>query len=313
MRDKKIVVGIESSCDETSVAIMVDNKLIDEITVSSSSEQESFGGVVPEVATRYHQKNIHKIFSELLVRNNIDISSITHVVYTANPGLPGCLHVGTCFAKTLANLTNAELVPVNHLYGHLFSPYIGQQEPKFPILGLVISGGHTNLYLAKTYTDISLLNYTKDDAVGEVYDKVARQLGMGYPGGPKIDKIFDENQANIKLLRNNIPVDKQFSFSGIKSATINYINKQKNTSLDVVSIASSFQKLIIDEVVRKTKYYVDKYNIHSISIGGGVAANKYLRYAMQKLPVDNVDIAELKYTGDQASMIVWYGSKLITN
>lgn len=303
----EILIGIETSCDETSVSLMINGKIIDEITTSSMIEQCAYGGVVPEVATRYHQSNIHKIFKSLLEKNNVSINEITHVIYTANPGLPGCLHVGSCFAKTLSNLTGAKLVPINHLYGHLFSPYINNDiEPIFPLLGLVISGGHTIIYLAKSYSDIEILNTTQDDAVGEVYDKVARALGMGYPGGPKIDKIFNVSKANINFLKNNFPVDKQFSFSGIKTSVLNYINiaKQKSKNLDVEAISSSFQKIIIDEVIRKINYYAKLNSVETISIGGGVAANNYLRSEIKKIGCKNINISELKYTGDQASMIV---------
>lgn len=314
LKKNEILIGIETSCDETSVSLMINGKIIDEITTSSMDKQFVYGGVVPEIATRYHQSNIHKIFKSLLDNNNINISEITNIVYTANPGLPGCLHVGSCFAKTLSNLIGAKLIPINHLYGHLFSPYINSDiEPNFPLLGLVISGGHTVIYLAKSYRDIEILNTTQDDAVGEVYDKVARALGMGYPGGPKIDKIFNISKANINFLKNNFQVDKQFSFSGIKTSVLNYINiaKQKNNHLDIETISSSFQKIIIDEVIRKVNYYAKLHNVATISVGGGVAANNYLRSEIKKNACKRIDISKLKYTGDQASMIVWYGSKLI--
>lgn len=314
LKKNEILIGIETSCDETSVSLMINGKIIDEITTSSMDKQFVYGGVVPELATRYHQSNMHRIFKSLLDNNNINISEITNIVYTANPGLPGCLHVGSCFAKTLSNLINVPLVPVNHLYGHLFSPYINCDiGPHFPLLGLVISGGHTIIYLAKSYRDIEILNTTQDDAVGEVYDKVARALGMGYPGGPKIDKIFNVSKANINFLKNNFPVDKQFSFSGIKTSVLNYINivKQKNNHLDIEAISSSFQKIIIDEVIRKVNYYAKLHNVATISVGGGVAANNYLRSEIKKINCKSIDISDLKYTGDQASMIVWYGSKLI--
>ena len=314
LKKNEILIGIETSCDETSVSLMINGKIIDEITTSSMDKQFVYGGVVPELATRYHQSNIHRIFKSLLDNNNINISEITNIVYTANPGLPGCLHVGSCFAKTLSNLINVPLVPINHLYGHLFSPYINRDvEPDFPLLGLVISGGHTVIYLAKSYRDIEILNTTQDDAVGEVYDKVARVLGMGYPGGPKIDKIFNISKANINFLKNNFQVDTQFSFSGIKTSVLNYINiaKQKNNHLDIEAILSSFQKIIIDEVIRKVNYYAKLHNVATISVGGGVAANNYLRNEIKKINCKRIDISDLKYTGDQASMIVWYGSKLI--
>lgn len=307
MNDKNIILGIETSCDETSVALYIKDKVVDEITTSSANVQANFGGVVPEVATRYHQNNIHRICIELLERNKLNVNDLTHIAYTSCPGLPGCLHIGNCFAQTLSNLTNAQLIPINHLYGHLFSPYINKnEEPHFPLLGLVISGGHTTIYLAHNYKEIEILNQTKDDAVGEVYDKVSRALGMGYPGGPKIDKLYDPNQATITFLKNNFEPHLQFSFSGIKTAVLNCINSLnlKKQPLNVAQIASSFQKTIIDEVIRKLKYYINKHNIKSLSLGGGVAANNYLRNEVMKLSLNYINISELKYTGDQASMIV---------
>lgn len=307
MNDKNIILGIETSCDETSVALYIKDKVVDEITTSSANVQANFGGVVPEVATRYHQNNIHRICIELLERNQLNVNDLTHIAYTSCPGLPGCLHIGNCFAQTLSNLTNAQLIPINHLYGHLFSPYINKnEEPHFPLLGLVISGGHTTIYLAHNYKDIEILNQTQDDAVGEVYDKVSRALGMGYPGGPNIDKLYNPNQATITFLKNNFEPHLQFSFSGIKTAVLNHINSinLKKQPLDIIQIASSFQKTIIDEVIRKLKYYIVKYNINSLSLGGGVAANYYLRSEVMNLNLDRINISELKYTGDQASMIV---------
>lgn len=310
----KIILGIETSCDETSLALMINNKLIDELTTSSAKIQTNFGGVVPEIATRYHQSNIHMLFQKILKKHNLTSNDLTHIIYTKLPGLPGCLHVGACFAKTLSNLLNIKLIGINHLYGHLFSPYIDLNiEPKFPILGLVISGGHTTIYLANSYTEIHILNETKDDAVGEVYDKVARALGLGYPGGPKIDKLFNLKKNNIHFLKNNLPEHDQFSFSGIKTSVLNYINtcKQNNSEIDTESIATSFQKTIIDDIIKKIKYQLKIHsNINEIAVGGGVAANSYLRNELVKIH-SNVLISPLKYTGDQASMIVFYGSKLI--
>lgn len=314
MNNKIIILGVETSCDETSVALYIKDKVVDEITTSSANIQANFGGVVPEVATRYHQNNLHRICAEILDRNNLTTKDLTHIAYTSSPGLPGCLHIANCFAKTLSNLTNAKLIPVNHLYGHLFSPYINKkEEPKFPLIGLVISGGHTTIYLANSYKEIKILNETQDDAVGEVYDKVSRALGMGYPGGPKIDKLYDPNKTTIQFLKNNFEPHLQFSFSGIKTAVLNYINSfnLKQKQLNIVEVASSFQKAIIDEVIRKLKYYINRYNIKTISLGGGVAANFYLRDKIMKLDLDHINISNLEYTGDQATMIVWYGAKLI--
>ena len=172
-----IILGVETSCDETSMAIIQDGNLIALYTSSSANIQSNYGGVVPEVASRYHLKNIHNVFNETLKQANVKPEQITHIAYTNCPGLPGCLHVGIVFAKTLAMIINAQLIPVNHLYGHIFSPYIeSNKEPQFPMLSLVASGGHTTLYYVKDYENILILNETVDDAIGEVYDKVARAV-----------------------------------------------------------------------------------------------------------------------------------------
>ena len=311
---EKIILGIETSCDETSVAIFKNNKIIDEITVSSMKKQAIFGGVVPELASREHLNNLHKITSEILNRNTLSIQQITDIAYTNKPGLPVCLNVGECFAKTLSNLLNVNLMPINHLFGHLFSPFINVDvDVQFPILGLVVSGGNTIIYLAKNYHSIEILNETMDDAIGEVYDKVARKLGLEYPGGPKIDKLFDENMCHIEFMKNNLPAMAKFSYSGIKTAVINKINeyKLKKLPIDIVSFASSFQKLIIGDLIRKVKFNIEKNNCKTLAVGGGVAANNYLKKEIGKLKIENKFICDLKYTSDQASMIAWYASKII--
>lgn len=309
----KIVLGIETSCDETSMAIIKDDQLIAHYTTSSADVQSRYGGVVPEVASRYHMKNIHHVFDEVLKQAQITPFEISHIVYTACPGLPGCLHVGATFAKTLAQLINADLVPINHLYGHLFSAYIESGEPTFPLLGLVVSGGHTSIYYAKNYQDIEIINETQDDAIGEVYDKVARIVGWNYPGGPVIDKNYDESKATINFLE-GMPANNKFSYSGLKTAVINYVHnkKQHNEPIDQISIASSFQKYAINDIIKKLKYSLElNNNINCIALGGGVSANRLLREKISQLPVKQIDIPLLKYTGDQAAMIAHYGNKLI--
>ncbi|MDE5617738.1 MAG: tRNA (adenosine(37)-N6)-threonylcarbamoyltransferase complex transferase subunit TsaD [Ureaplasma sp.] len=311
---KNIIIGIETSCDETSIAIYENDKFVDEITTSSMQIQSNFGGVVPEIATRYHQNNIHKIFKKILEKNNTKINEITHVVYTAYPGLPGCLHVGACFALTLSELTNSKLVPINHLYGHIFSGFIDKNiEIEFPMIGVVVSGGHTTIYYVKSIDEIEILNETQDDAVGEVLDKVGRSLDWKYPAGPLIDKLFDPNKAVIKLVKNNFSPQSPFSFSGIKTAALNYVNnhKQKNEPLDEIELTSSVQKLVIDDVVNKVKYWLKEKQCDKVCLGGGVSANKYLRNELSKIQLKQLILPNLKYTGDQATMIAYYGMLLI--
>ncbi|GAA5414817.1 tRNA (adenosine(37)-N6)-threonylcarbamoyltransferase complex transferase subunit TsaD [Ureaplasma ceti] len=311
MQDK-IVLGVESSCDETSMAIIKNDVLVAHFTTTSADVQSRYGGVVPEVASRYHMKNIHYVFDQVLKQAGISPFDITHIAYTACPGLPGCLHVGITFSKTLAQATGAKLVPINHLYGHLFSAYIESGEPVFPMLGLVASGGHTSIYYAKNYQEIEVLNETQDDAIGEVYDKVARIIGWPYPGGPTIDKNYDESKAKIQFME-GMPATNKFSYSGLKTCVINYVHnkKQHNETIDQVEIASSFQKYAIDDIMKKVKHSLKLNNVNCIALGGGVSANSLLRKKMMELDVQKVDIPLLKYTGDQAAMIAHYGNKLI--
>ncbi len=308
-----IVLGVETSCDETSMAIIKNDKLIACYTTSSANIQSSYGGVVPEIASRYHLKNIHNVFLKVLSDANIKANEITHIAYTDHPGLPGCLHVGKVFSKTLSSIIGAKLIPINHLYGHIFSSYIEFGEPIFPMLSIIISGGHTSIYLVNSYEDIIVLNETQDDALGEVYDKVSRVVGWTYPGGPIIDKHYDENKATIKFM-NEMPASSQFSYSGLKTSIINYTHnlRQKNIDIDPISITSSFQKFAINDVIKKVKFSLQNYkNIKCISLGGGVSANKLLREEIKKLNVNQIDIPLLKYTGDQAAMIAFYGLKLL--
>ena len=308
-----IILGVETSCDETSMAIIKNNSLIAHYTTSSADIQSHYGGVVPEVASRYHLKNIHHVFQQVILEAKISPNEITHIVYTNNPGLPGCLHVGKVFSKTLASIIDAELVPVNHLYGHIFSAYIETGKPMFPMLSVVISGGHSSIYLVNNYEDIKILNETQDDALGEVYDKVARVVGWTYPGGPIIDKNYNESMATLEFMQ-PMSASAKFSFSGLKTSIINYVHnkKQHNENINPVQIASSFQKFAINDVIKKIKFVLQQYSdIKCISLGGGVSANSLLRSEIKKLNIQQIDIPLLKYTGDQAGMIAYYGNELI--
>lgn len=303
---KNLFIGVETSCDDTSICVMKRNKIVYEKTISSLELQQLYGGVVPELASREHLKNIHLILNDML--EHINIKKIKCVFCTTTPGLPGSLHIGIFFAKILAKLFNVKFVAINHLYAHIFSAYINsKQKIKFPFLSLVVSGGNTILYLVKDFNQIEILNETVDDAVGEVYDKVGRALGYKYPCGPIIDKLYEETYSHFKFINMPKPEDK-LSFSGLKTAILNYINsnKMKNIDINNVLIISSFQKQIINLLVIRLKYYMEKYNIHDICLGGGVSANKLLRLEVSKL-TNNVIYPELKYTGDNATMICYYG------
>ncbi|MCV3728746.1 tRNA (adenosine(37)-N6)-threonylcarbamoyltransferase complex transferase subunit TsaD [Ureaplasma miroungigenitalium] len=306
------ILSIETSCDETSMAIFHNQKLLAHTITSSMQAQAFYGGVVPEVASRYHESNIVPVFLKTIQEAQIAPEQLTHVAYTAFPGLPGCLHVGKVFADLISRLYKTELVPINHLHAHLFSAGINHPI-KFPFLGLVVSGGETSIYEVHDYDDITILNQTQDDAVGEVYDKIARLLDWSYPGGPIIDQHYDPKKTTLKLVEPR-PVAHMFSFSGIKTAFINYVHnhKQKNLPVDKITVASSLQAFLIQELIRKMTYYLGIYQFDRIYLGGGVSANKLLRQEIQTL-ASEVYIPDLLYTTDNAAMIGIYAYFLIIN
>ncbi|MCV3754119.1 tRNA (adenosine(37)-N6)-threonylcarbamoyltransferase complex transferase subunit TsaD [Ureaplasma zalophigenitalium] len=304
------ILSIETSCDETSMAVFHNQELLAHTITSSMHAQAFYGGVVPEVASRYHEHNIVPVFLQTIQEAGIAPEQLTHVAYTAFPGLPGCLHVGKVFADLISRLYKIELIPINHLHAHLFSAGINHPI-KFPFLGLVVSGGETSIYLVHDYDDIQILNQTQDDAVGEVYDKIARVLDWPYPGGPIIDQHYDPSRATLKLVEPR-PVAQMFSFSGIKTAFINYVHnhKQKNQLIDKITVASSLQAFLIAELIRKMKYYLEISHLDRIYLGGGVSANKLLRKEIKTLATE-VYIPDLLYTTDNAAMIGIYAYFLI--
>lgn len=309
MNKKKYIIGIETSCDDTSISIFFENNLIGELTISSINEQRKYGGVVPELASRYHLKHIHKIFLNLLKEKSISVLEIKSIVYTKYPGLIGSLHVGILFSEMLAKLLKIPAYGVDHIAGHIFSPFIGQQKNKidFPFVSLIVSGGTSAIYLVNSFNDYKIINQSTDDSVGEVYDKVARALDWQYPGGPIIDKMYDSKKNDILFIKKR-PLNSNLSFSGLKTAVLNYINtkKMKNIDIDKIHIASSFQKTIIFEIIEKLKYYLQKNNINNLAIGGGVSANSLLRSECL-LICKQLYYPDMKFTGDNATMIAYYG------
>lgn len=305
----KVILAIESTCDETSACIFCGN-LIAHTIYTSYPYQASYGGVVPELAARYHLAFIHEAVEKTLKMANMNYQDLEAIVYSAEPGLPGSVMVGKVFSHQLGDVLKVPVIGLNHLYGHLFSGWIGQ-TPTYPFLGLVVSGGETCIYLVNSPVDIVRLNDTADDAVGEVFDKVARKLGYPYPGGPKIDGFFDEAKANIHFINSDAAFNR-FSFSGLKTAVINYIYQKQihHEPIDAIAIGSSFQKFAIGEIIKKLKYYLNQYVIHVVSVGGGVAANSYLKQELAKLDAQ-VHLVERKYSGDNAAMIAYYGNLVL--
>ena len=297
----KYILAIESSCDDTSIAIYNKNHY-DMVTISSACDQSYYGGVVPELAARKHEDHLLTALNQLFKKNQLDFNHIDFIAYTAEPGLKVCLNMGKMFAKTLAYIHHKPLKEINHIYSHLFS-FALDQAPTYPFIGLVISGGHTTIYHVKAVDQIELLNATLDDAVGEVYDKVGRKLEIAYPCGPIIDKAYKQELATINFLTKKIKPEEQFSFSGIKSQVLNYIQRNKDVDKDV--ILSSFQKTMIDIVVDKINYYAKALKINTIAIGGGVAANNLLRTSLQQENY-NLLLPQKFICGDNALMIGLY-------
>lgn len=312
------ILGIESSCDETSVSI-IKNGCIDIATVISSQidVHKEYGGVVPEIASRHHVKNITFVLEECLEQANMKMEEIDAIAITYGPGLIGSLLVGLEAAKVLAYIYNKPLIPVHHHAGHIYANNL-VKPLEFPLIALVVSGGHTELIEMKDHFDFQKLGGTLDDAIGECYDKVARVIGLEYPGGPKIDRLAKEGKDTYKL---PVPLKDDsynFSFSGLKSAVINLSHNeaQRGNELRKADLATSFQKVAVESVVSKTrKALVDK-NIKHLIVAGGVAASEGLRTEITKMAEElgvDISIPPMKYCTDNAAMIAaagYYAYKL---
>ncbi|MGO5066543.1 tRNA (adenosine(37)-N6)-threonylcarbamoyltransferase complex transferase subunit TsaD [Clostridium sporogenes] len=282
MNENINILAIESSCDETSAAVVVNGReVLSNIIASQISTHEKFGGVVPEVASRKHIEVISTVVQEALDEANFTLDDIDAIGVTYGPGLVGALLVGLQYAKGLAFSTGKPLIGVNHIEGHISANFIEYKDLKPPFMCLVVSGGHTFIVYMKDYGEFEVLGETRDDAAGEAFDKVARAIGLGYPGGPKIDKISKEgNKDAIKFPRANFHDDTlDFSFSGIKSAVLNYLNKKemKGEEINRADVAASFQKSVVDVLVDNTIKACRSKKVDKIAVAGGVAANSCLR------------------------------------
>lgn len=303
-----IILGIESSCDETSVAIVKNGReVLSNVINTQISIHELYGGVVPEIASRNHVENISPVMKEALKEANIKIDDIDGIACTYGPGLVGALLVGVSYAKALSYAANKPLIGVNHIQGHIAANYITYKELKPPFLTLLISGGNTQLVLVKDYTEFEILGKTRDDAVGEAFDKIARVIGLGYPGGPKMDKLAQEGTPNIVLPKVHID-GLDFSFSGLKTAIINL--HHKTPDINKADLAASFEKDVAEILLENTKKAVKETNINKIALAGGVSANSYIRKAFKELEEkENIEIyyPELKLCTDNAAMIASAG------
>ena len=300
------ILGIESSCDETSAAIVYNGKVLANI-VANQEVHKSYGGVVPELASRAHQQNIVPVVDEAIKKAGIQKEKISAVGFTSGPGLMGSLLVGTSFAKSFSYALNIPLIEVNHMQAHIFANFIGK-EPSFPFLCLTVSGGHTQIVLVKDYFDMKIIGETIDDAAGEAFDKSAKIMSLPYPGGPLIDKFAQTGDPEkFKFPHPNIP-GYNFSFSGLKTSILYFLQKEilKNSSFveeNLNDLCASIQHTIIGILLEKLRKASAETGINEIAIAGGVSANSGLRKAVQQEKKWNVHIPAFEYCTDNAAMI----------
>lgn len=310
------ILGIETSCDETAAAIVKNGKEIITNVVSSQIESHKrFGGVVPEIASRHHVEQMTIVLEEAFQQSGLTFQEIDAIAVTEGPGLVGALLIGVNAAKALSFAHQIPLVGVHHIAGHIYANRL-IQEIQFPALALVVSGGHTELVYMKEHGEFNVIGQTLDDAAGEAYDKVARTMGLSYPGGPQIDKLAQKGEASIPLPRAWMEDSYNFSFSGLKSAVINTLHNasQKGISIPKEDLAASFQSSVIDVLVNKTERAAKEYGVKQVLLAGGVAANQGLRQSLEQAFCQNESIElelvipPLSLCTDNAAMIASAGT-----
>lgn len=301
-----IVLGIETSCDETSLGLVRDGKeVLSGLIYSQVREHRPFSGVVPEIASRAHVEKINGLFKKALHGARMGPEGIDCIGIVNQPGLVGSLMVGVSFAKSLSLYLEKPLVPVNHLLAHLYANFLKENSPSFPYIGLVVSGGHTLLLIARSHYQYEIIGSTLDDACGEAYDKVAKLLGLGYPGGPVLDRIASRYKGkgisfSAGLLRGR-ENRYNFSYSGLKTAVLYYI--REHPQYDVRPVVKGFQHAAIGVLVEKTRALAAETGIREVAVAGGVAANSCLRELFQKVPDLHVHLPDLKYCTDNGAMV----------
>ncbi len=308
MKKDILVLGIESSCDETSVSVVKNGREVLSNVINSQIDIHTrFGGVVPEIASRNHVEAISETTKQALKEAKVTFEDIDVIACTYGPGLVGALLVGVAYAKALSYALNKPLVGVNHIEGHIAANYITFKKLEPPFLCLIISGGHTHLVDIKDYTEFEILGKTRDDAIGEAFDKVARVVGLGYPGGPKIDKMAKEGQANIVLPITHFD-NLDFSFSGIKTAVLNL--NHKNPDVNKNDLCASFQNAVTEMLVENTKKALNSLKVDKLALAGGVSANSFIRNNFSKLGKErNIKVyyPDIKLCTDNAAMIASAG------
>lgn len=319
-----IILGIETSCDETSAAVLDNENILSNI-ISSQLVHKKYGGVVPELASRAHQRLIVPVVDEAISTAKVSLKELEGIAVTYGPGLIGALMVGLNFAKALAFQLKIPFIGVNHMHAHLYSNFLTELKPEYPFVCLIVSGGHTQLVYVREPLVHNLLGETLDDAAGEAYDKVAKMLGLGFPGGPIIDKLAQTgNPEYINFPRAYLEKESfTFSFSGIKTSVLywlkkhNYYDSQLNKKMsksELSNLCASFQAAVVDVLVRKTLYAVEKFNVKNLAISGGVSANSELRKRLAEIGKQkkiNVFIPKLEYCTDNAAMTALVGKMLL--
>lgn len=303
------ILAIETSCDETAASVILNgSKILSNVVVSQIESHKRFGGVVPEVASRHHVEAITQVIEQALKDAELEPSDLTAVAVTEGPGLIGALLIGINAAKTFAFVHDLPLIPVHHIAGHIYAAQL-EKTLEFPLISLVVSGGHTELIYMKDHMSFEIIGETRDDAVGEAFDKVARVIDLPYPGGPHIDKLAQSGKDTFNFPRGLMKEETfDFSFSGLKSAVINKLHncKQKGIEVNKNDVAASFQASVSDVLTAKTFAALEKYDVKNLIIAGGVAGNSELRSRFTSMCNDkniNLQIPELKFCTDNAAMI----------
>lgn len=316
MEKDLLVLGIETSCDETAAAVIKNGtEIVSNVVASQIESHKRFGGVVPELASRHHVEQITIVIEEAMQQAGAAFKDLDAIAVTEGPGLVGALLVGVNAAKALSFAHQIPLVGVHHIAGHIYANRI-EHEMKFPLLALVVSGGHTELVLMKGHAEFEVIGETRDDAAGEAYDKVARTLNLPYPGGPQIDRLAHEGKPDVDLPRSWLEGTYDFSFSGLKSAVINTLHNaaQRGESIRPEDMAASFQQSVIDVLVGKTVEAAKTFGVKEVLVAGGVAANKGLRAALSEafrdLPEVDLRIPPVQLCTDNAAMIAACGTVL---
>ena len=299
-----LTLGIESSCDETSVAVIKNGReILSNIIDTQIPIHEKYGGVVPEIASRNHIEAISRVTKLALKEANVELKNIDAITPTFGPGLVGALLVGVSYAKALSFAINKPLVGVNHIQGHIAANYLTYKELKPPFLCLLVSGGNTQIVYVRDYTEFEVLGKTRDDAIGEAFDKVARVIGLDYPGGPKVDKLAKTGTPDIKLPKTHFENSLDFSFSGIKTAVININHNTKD--INKADLCASFEKTVTEVLIENVRKAIEQTGMKSLAIAGGVSANSYIRSEILKLQNDDLKVymPDLKLCTDNAAMI----------